>query len=132
MDRGWLRAVATVAGTVTNGTTEEATWFNVAAETARLTKEVQAWQDVGEAASHAEHELIEIYRRDGGYYDLKMDAHGFATAAREAIARQIAHRFGLWAASKASASEARSLEQSEAVDRTARRMIARFTHRAYF
>ena len=132
MDRGSIRAVATIAGTLTNGTTEEANFFNITAESGRITRQIQSWDEVTEAARQAENDLIEVYRRPGGRYAVDMDAHDFPTAAREAIARQITHRFGMWAAQKANAGSKIKQEQSEPIDRAARRMIGRFTDPTYF
>ncbi|NIR76782.1 MAG: hypothetical protein GWN53_17280 [Gammaproteobacteria bacterium] len=126
--RGYLRSVATINGTVTVGTTEEAPLFSVDAEKARLTKQVQNWDDVKEAAARAEAELIDPYRMPAGRYALYMDRHGFGENIRDAIATQIERRFQLWALSKSNdASQVVTRRQMDAIDPEAKRKVKSYS-----
>lgn len=127
MARGYLRTVANMNGTAIFGTTEEAQMFNVTAESGRLDRRTQQWNELTEAQRAAEADLLDDYRIPGGYA-LQMDAHGFAEDVRHAIAQQIENRFQMHALSRSDdPSAVVTLRNRDAVDRDAKRAVARFS-----
>jgi len=127
--RGYIRTVANVTGTVTVGTEEEASLFNITAESGRLPRQMEKWSELEEAGRRAERDLLTPYENSYGY-SLAMHHPAFADDFKEAMERQLRHVYQVWALSK-DQDAARSLDAAP-VDRRARFIVSKYAPATFF